>query len=161
MEKRFVVDTTVGKLTKWLRALGYDIRVSKGRDLHRLVQISRQEQRIILTRNRKLEAKLFLGNIVIVKESQPDLQVATVLKTLGLRPNPEAFLSRCLLCNEKLEVMPRRDAEGRVPEFVFHSQQIFHRCPGCQRVYWEGTHPSNMRKRIEQIVRSVEKTRGR
>lgn len=156
MEKRFIVDTTLGKLTRWLRALGFDTTVFPGRDLHRLVQISNKEKRVILTRNRRLEAKLFLGNIVIVKENQPDLQVGAVLQALGLPADPGKFLSRCLLCNEELEVMPRGEAEGRVPEFVFHTHQIFHRCPSCQRIYWEGTHPNNMKEKIEKILESAQ-----
>jgi len=155
MEKRFIVDTTLGKLAKWLRALGFDTTVFPGRDLHRLVQVSHREKRIILTRNRRLEAKLFLGNIVIVKENQPDLQVSAVLQTLGLKVEPGRLLSRCLACNEELEVMPRAEAEGRVPEFVFHTHRAFHRCPTCGRIYWEGTHPTNMKKRIEKMLESV------
>jgi len=153
MEQRFIVDTTLGKLAKWLRALGFDTTVFHGRDLHRLIQVSQRENRVILTRNRRLEPKLFLGNIVIVRENQPDLQAAAVLRALALEVELEEHLSRCLLCNKKLKAIPRRDAEGRVPEFVFHTHQTFHRCPGCQRIYWEGTHPTNMKKRIEKILK--------
>jgi len=152
MEKRFIVDTTLGKLATWLRALGFDTTVYPGRDLHRLVQVSQKEKRIILTRNRRLEAKLFLGNIVIVTENQPDLQVGAVLQALGLQVDPGRFFSRCLLCNEQLEVMPRGEAQGGVPEFVFHTHRVFHRCPSCQRIYWEGTHPINMKKKIEKML---------
>jgi len=155
MEKRFIVDTTLGKLPKWLRGLGFDTTVFPGKDLHRLVQISQAEKRIILTRNRRLEAKLFLGNIVIVKENRPDLQVVAVLQSLRLPVDPERFFSRCLRCNEPLKAMARGEAEGKVPEFVFHSHRVFHRCPSCHRVYWEGTHPTNMRKKIEKILESA------
>ena len=82
---RFIVDTTLGGLAKWLRALGLDTTIFSERDLHRLIQVARRENRIILTRNRKLEAKLFLGNIVIVKEDLPHLQVGAVIQTLGLK----------------------------------------------------------------------------
>ncbi len=155
METRFIVDTTLGKLARWLRSLGFDTSVFPGNDLHRLVQTAQKEKRVILTRNRKLEAKLFLGNIVIVKENQPDLQVVFVLKTLRLRVDSGRFFSRCLLCNEQLKTTPLSEAEGRVPEFVFHSHRMFRRCPSCQRIYWEGSHPRNMKMRIEQMLGRV------
>jgi hypothetical protein len=159
METRFVVDTTLGKLAKWLRGLGFDTTVFRGRDLHQLVQISQREKRIIVTRNRRLEAKRFLGNIIVVREDQPDHQVRVVLHTLGLRLDPGRFLSRCLLCNALLETMGRAEAEGRVPEFVFHTHQVFHRCPTCHRIYWEGTHPTNMKRKIDKLLESAKAPR--
>lgn len=160
MSKRFIVDTTLGKLAKWLRALGLDTTVFSERDLHRLIQVAQREDRTILTRNRGLEAKLFLGNIVIVKEDLPHLQVGAVLQTLGLKVDPGRFLTRCLLCNEELEIVSRAEAEPRVPEYVFHAHQVFHRCPSCHRIYWEGTHPRNMKNRIEKALQSVHKPRS-
>jgi uncharacterized protein with PIN domain len=152
METRFIVDGTLGKLAKRLRYLGFDTAVFSGKDLHRLVQISQKEKRIVLTRNRRLEAKLFLGNILIVRENQPDVQVVSVLESLRLDVDPKRFFSRCLLCNEQLESISQAEVEGRVPEFVFHSHRAFHQCPTCQRIYWQGTHPRNMKKGIEKIL---------
>jgi hypothetical protein len=138
-----------------LRALGFDTTVFPGTDLHQLIRLSQDEGRIILTRNRKLEAKLFLGHILVLKRNQPDLQVRDVLQTLSLSAEPERFLSRCLRCNEMLESVPRREVEDRVPEFVFHSHEVFHRCPACHRIYWEGSHPVDMRKKISELLKPV------
>ncbi len=160
MEKRFIVDGTLGKLAKWLRVIGFDTVDFRGEDLHRVVQISQREKRIILTRNRRLEAKSYLGNIVIVRENEPDLQVATVMQTLKLKVDPRRFLSRCLICNEELVVLSRPEAERLVPEFVFHAHKVFHRCPNCRRTYWEGSHPKNIKKRIDQIVGSAKSLSG-
>lgn len=160
MADRFVVDTTVGKLAKWLRALGFDTVMYPGRDLHRLVQLSQRENRVILTRNRQLEAKLFLGNILILKENEVDRQIAAVIGTMKIPVVSHRFLSRCLQCNELLETVPREGVEGKVPEFVFHSHEAFHRCPACQKIYWEGTHPTNMKRRIERIIGSAQETRS-
>ena len=160
MSEKFIVDTTLGRLAKWLRALGLDTTVFSERDLHRLIQVAQRENRTILTRNRRLEAKLFLGNIVIVKEDLPRLQVEAVRQAQGLRLDPGRFLTRCLLCNEELEIVSRAEAEARVPEYVFHAHQVFHRCPSCQRIYWEGTHPRNMKDRIEKALESVRKVRS-
>jgi len=159
MADRFVLDMTVGKLAKWLRALGFDTVVYSKRDLHRLVQLSGRENRVIVTRNRQLEAKVFLGNILILKESEVDRQIAAVIRAMRIPVVSERFLSRCLQCNELLESVPRGQVEGKVPEFVFHAHEAFHRCPSCQKIYWEGTHPTNMKRRIEEILRSTEETR--
>lgn len=145
---------TVGQLAKWLRSLGFDTTIFPGKDLHRLVQVSQKEKRIILTRNRRLQAKVFLGNIVIIEESQPILQAIAVLKALNLQVDRGKLFSRCLACNDRLEPIPHSEAEGKVPEFVFHAYRAFHRCPSCQRIYWEGTHPKNMKRTIDEILSS-------
>jgi uncharacterized protein with PIN domain len=160
METRFIVDTTVGKLARWLRSLGFDTLVFRERDLHRLVQIAQEQKRIILTRNRKLEAKLFLGNIFVLKDDDPDLQVKTILRTLSLRVDSRIFFSRCLLCNAQMESISRGEAEGAVPEYVLHTHESFYRCPACERIYWQGTHPRNMRRRIEKVLASVNNRPG-
>jgi uncharacterized protein with PIN domain len=156
MEKRFIVDSTVGKLAKWMRSLGFDTTVFHGTDLHRLIQVASTEKRIILTRNRKLETKTFLGNIVVLIEDQPELQVLSVLRSRKLAVDPRRVLSRCLLCNEPLVSIGESEAEGRVPEFVLHSQRTFHWCRACGRTYWEGTHPRNMKKRIDEILAAAQ-----
>jgi len=157
MAKKFVVDMTVGKLGKWLRALGFDTVVYPGKDLHRLVQLSRQENRMIVTRNRRLEAKLFLGNILILKENEAERQITAVIRAIKTPVASRRFLSRCLRCNTLLETMPRERIEGKVPEFVFHAHEAFHRCPTCRKIYWEGTHPTNMKKSMAKILGAVEK----
>jgi uncharacterized protein with PIN domain len=154
MEKRVILDTTLVRLAKWLRIIGMDSVLFTGTDLHRLIQISQEQKRIILTRNRKLEPKRFLGNIIILKENQPDRQIGEVLEALQLKVDWTRFLSRCLLCNAEIEAIPRETAEGEVPEFVFHIYQEFHRCPACHKIYWKGTHPNNMKKRIEGVLRA-------
>jgi len=154
MEKRVIVDTTLGRLAKWFRIIGIDTVLFTGTDLHRLIQISQEQKRTILTRNRKLESKRFLGNIIIVKENQPDRQIGEVLQALRLEMDWTRFLSRCLLCNAEIEAIPKEAAEGEVPEFVFHTYREFHRCPACHKIYWKGTHPNNMRKSIEGVLRA-------
>lgn len=52
MEPMFIIDVTVGRLAKWLRAMGYDALFVRDIDDGGLVQIAQQEGRIILTRDR-------------------------------------------------------------------------------------------------------------
>ena len=51
---KFVVDRMLGKLAKGLRMLGYDTIYYRGEDVGPLIQLARQEDRVILTRNTKL-----------------------------------------------------------------------------------------------------------
>ena len=148
---KFIVDRMLGKLAKELRLLGYDTIYYRGDDAHQLIQLARQEGRIILTRNTKLFPKRPEDQIVTVKEDKPPLQVKELIQKGSISLDKEKFFSRCLLCNALLDQIPREEAEGNVPDFIFHQQKEFFRCPQCQRIYWQGSHQENMQKRIKEL----------
>ena len=54
MTPRFVVDTMLGRLARWLRAMGYDTLYPGQAEDRRLLQLSRAEERILVTRDRML-----------------------------------------------------------------------------------------------------------
>jgi len=51
---KFIVDHNVGKLTKWLRIMGYDTRFFNGTDDADLVAMALAEGRVILTRDTQI-----------------------------------------------------------------------------------------------------------
>jgi uncharacterized protein with PIN domain len=148
---KFVVDRMLGKLAKELRLLGYDTIYYRGDDAHQLIQLARQEGRIILTRNTKLSPKRPEDQMIRVTEDKPFLQVKELIQKEHIPLDEEKFFSRCLLCNSLLDQIPREEAEGNVPDFIFHHQKEFFRCPECQRIYWPGSHQENMEKRMEEL----------
>jgi uncharacterized protein with PIN domain len=56
--------------------------------------------------------------------------------------------------NDRLRPVPRPAVKDRVPSRVFKRFRRFIRCPGCERIYWRGTHFL----RLEQLVRRVRTT---
>jgi uncharacterized protein len=148
---KFLVDHMLGKLAKGLRMLGYDTIYYRAADPHQMIQLARQEDRVILTRNTKLIPKRPEDLIVRVTEDIPSLQLRELIdkKLIGL--DKEDLFSRCLLCNAVLGKIPRSEAEGKVPEFTFYQQEEFFQCPQCKRIYWQGSHQENMQKKIEAL----------
>ncbi|MEK6531550.1 MAG: Mut7-C RNAse domain-containing protein, partial [Deltaproteobacteria bacterium] len=62
------------------------------------------------------------------------------------------FLSRCIRCNEALIKIPKEDASGLVPVYVYETQEGFSKCPSCRRVYWTGTHRREMLKELKKLL---------
>ena len=147
-DTRFLADSMLGTLAKWLRILGYDTVYDAGLDDNELVRLARAEGRILLTRDggllqRKGPQYLFIASQVLQE------QLAQVLRAFGLHAN-HAF-SRCPVCNTPLEDVPKHDAWGQVPPFVFQTQERFSLCPACNRFYWRGTHWQRMREWMERL----------
>ncbi len=149
---KFLADRTTGKLAKKLRALGFDVVYSGAGSLEEAAQTAFSEGRNFLTRSRRLSKKTPDTRVTVIEADRPSEQVKEVLEKLELDPNAEEFFSRCLICNEKLEPISKRLAEGRVPDFILRMYQEFHICPRCQRIYWPGTHLQRMRKHVEETL---------
>ena len=148
---KFLADRMLGKLAKELRMLGYDTIYYQGENAYPLIKWAREEGRVILTRNTKLIPKRPEDNIIRVMEDKPPLQLRELIQKKVISLNEKNLFSRCLLCNILLDEIPREEAEGKVPDFIFYQQKEFFRCPQCLRIYWKGSHQDHMQKKVNEL----------
>ncbi len=141
----------LGKLARWLRAMGYDTLYFKIADDRDLLRLARAEARTLLTRDGKL-ARLAGPAGLSIRATEVESQIGEVLERLALLPSSEGLLSRCLECNALLEGRPRESVRGLVPEHVFSTQERFVGCPGCARIYWRGSHADRILARLERVL---------
>lgn len=143
----FVVDGMLGSLARWLRILGYDTNYANQRDDAELVRIARAEERVLLTRDRELAGRR--GVRALLVESQLlDEQLAQV--TAAYPPSPGSHPGRCPVCNALLIQARPEEVAGRVPEYILKRHHSFQHCPGCERIYWQGSHWRNMQARLDR-----------
>jgi len=150
----------LGKLAKGLRMLGYDTLYYRGEDFYQLIQLARQEERILLTRDTKLALRRPKDRIITITEDHPSRQLKEVVQKGGLSLGEEILYTRCLLCNDTIDAIPREEAEGKVPDFIFSQQRDFYRCPKCRRIYWQGSHLGNMLKRVKELFHNKSEARN-
>ena len=148
---KFIVDRMLGMLAKELRMLGYDTVYYRGENAYPLIKLAREEGRVILTRNTKLTPKRPEDRIIRIGEDKPPLQLRELIQKKVISLNEENLFSRCLLCNILLDKIPREEAKGKVPDFIFYQQKEFSRCPQCLRIYWQGSHQENMQKKVKEL----------
>ena len=153
LRPRFCADVMLGSLAKWLRILGFDVFYSNSIDDENLLRISRAEGRTLLTRDTGLakRAKAAAG-LVFVEGDHLQEQLASVNAKVPLRCDPALYFSRCPVCNALLIDAPREEMEGRVPTFVFNTTKAFKVCPGCDRVYWRGSHLVKAMQRLQNVL---------
>jgi uncharacterized protein with PIN domain len=114
---RFAADRMLGKLAKWLRMLGYDTLYSSALSDDRFLELAKQG-RILLSRNTRIVGKMVSNRLIIVKGNDPKTQLKGLVRLLGLRPNPNDFFSRCIVCNGLIEPVERQDVAGKVPDHL-------------------------------------------
>jgi uncharacterized protein with PIN domain len=151
---KFIVDHNVGKLTGWLRLMGYDTRFFDGEDDSELVAAAKAEGRVILSRDTRIMQRRLItsGQVkaVLIVSDQPERQIRQVIGTLGLDSQFKPF-SLCLECNQPLVERAKDEVAELVPPYVFKTQNQFMQCPNCQRIYWRGTHWQAMTRRLEKF----------
>ncbi|MBI4536726.1 MAG: Mut7-C RNAse domain-containing protein [candidate division NC10 bacterium] len=146
---RFLVDTMLGRLATWLRILGCDAAYFRGEDRALLDQAWR-EDRILLTRDARLLRRRRLPPHLTITSDRVAEQLRQVVRAFGLQPS-RLPARRCPRCNLPLTERDRESVAGRVPEFVWSHHEAFWACPGCQRIYWAGSH----RRRMEESLRRL------
>ena len=156
-EPRFVIDVNVGRLAKWLRIMGYDTLFPYENSDNELVRIALREDRVLVTRDAGIAQRRAarLGQMRVVHILDDDLrsQLQQLVRDLDLTLN-NGF-SRCVRCNHLLNPVDKEDIADRLPPYVFQTQSQFMECPQCHRLYWRGTHWSNM---MSELGRACEGT---
>ncbi len=137
----------LGRLSRWLRILGYDTTFDSQADDWALLRRARAEERLLLTRDRQLAARRGASALLIESE-ELTAQVRQVVAAVG--PSPEGAFARCPACNGRLTPLSRHEARDRVPPHVHRTQQEFRLCVDCDRVYWRGTHWERMTKVLDR-----------
>ena len=148
---RFAADRMLGKLAKWLRILGYDTLYSRGLADDEFLGLA-NEGRILLSRNTGLVGKINPDKLIFLEANDPKVQLQTVVRCLGLKPDPERFFSRCTVCNERLDPAEPQDVVERVPDHIWTRHNSFSECKACGRVYWKGTHIERSRLEIQRLL---------
>jgi uncharacterized protein with PIN domain len=47
----------------------------------------------------------------------------------------------------------KNNVRDRVPPYVYATQELFHDCPSCGRLYWKGTHRDKMAREVEVMLK--------
>lgn len=141
---KFVCDFMLGRLARWMRLLGYDTEFLKETDYNKLIVYAEKEGRTIITRNSRLKD---FKNVIFIKEEKIEKQLKIIL-TLFPETDP---LTRCSICNTLIEKVKKEDVYGKVPEYVYNTQNNFYFCQKCEKIYWEGTHIELMREFLKRV----------
>lgn len=152
-ETRFVLDVHLGRLARYLRLLGFDTDYATDRHDPELVRRSRDDHRILLTRDVELLKHGDLTHGYFVRATDPAEQLLEVVGRLHLAGAIRPF-TRCMACNGPLQRVSKAEVEADLPEDVGRRQDRFWRCGRCGRVYWRGSHVPRLERLIEAARRA-------
>ena len=153
-EPSFVLDGHLGRLTAYLRMLGFDTWYRTDADDDRLATVAATERRILLTRDRGLLKRSVVRRGAFVRSDRPVEQLVEVAQRFGLVDRWQPF-GRCLRCNAPLVAATREEVLDRLEPLTRRYYDDFRRCPGCDAVYWKGSHHARMTRLVERVRASA------
>lgn len=150
----FVADEMLGKLVRWLRALGVDVIYETPFEDEKILGLARKDRRFVLTRDQKLFKRLRAARVpslFIERDRWPE-QMQEIFSNFPRLKTLQNVLSRCMECNETLETIDKEKVKDRVWPYVYETQNEFSYCRHCDRVYWQATHVGKILERLKKLV---------
>ncbi len=151
----------LGRLTRWLRLIGFDTLYYPHITDSLLLRRAREEERILLTRDTRLVKVRGLRRFLLLHENDPLDQLKEIISSFELgqcindRLGGSLPVSRCPLCNSPLHDIAKDRAKGAVPEYIFRTHSAIRHCNVCEKFYWNGTHQKRVREKLLDILQSV------
>lgn len=163
-DPKFIVNSMLGSMARWLRILGYDTVYSKDAEDWQILGKAESENRVIITRDRGLHNRALkrgLKSILLWEDDMAD-RLAHIASVTGIRLYVDLNYTRCPEDNNSLVKVDKERVKGRVPEIVYRYHSDFWVCGKCGKVYWIGRHwrmidkiLSEARKKTENLKRQI------
>ena len=149
MPVKFTTERTLGRVTKWLRMLGFDTRVESKptNGSERTPELDRY----ILTRTRKRFEQLRGDQCLFIQSNEPFRQLKEVIRALEISKEDINPFSRCLVCNTPIVPIAKETARHIVPDHIWENCNTFRRCQKCRKIYWPGSHTEHGMEWIEAL----------
>lgn len=158
---KFVADSMLGHVVRWLRLLGYDAVYYRVGEDWRLLKIAKDEDRVLLTRDLGLYRRARKQSIKALYIEDPDIVKVLVLLSIkyDIRLDFDKNDTRCINCNTVLKYTTSLiDVTHKVSKEVALKYKEFWICPSCGKVYWQGNHWNTINEIIEKAKTEKLKT---
>lgn len=160
---KFIADGMLGKLTRWLRMLGHNVKYSNKLDDSQLIAIAKKEMRILLTRDLELYQQATAKGVqVFYMEGQTEAErLAKLAQKFGINLDIDMATSRCPKCNARVKSLPKEKVADKVEKTTFSYYNEFWQCPKCGQIYWQGAHWTRIRKTLEAAKENLKRMKTR
>jgi uncharacterized protein len=150
---RFVCDSGLGGLARWLRAAGFDPFWQAHIDDDQLIAETQKfpGSAILTTDSLLMERRLLRDGLIPAFWLPPTLsiaeQLARVFREFGLRPGHP----RCMRCGGQLDRVEKEALKERIPPRTYRWLDEYFVCRRCGQLFWRGTHWDRIRKELGQL----------
>jgi len=155
---KFIADGMLGKLTRWLRLLGFDVEYANDMEDKKLMAMAKKEKRILLTRDLELfqQANAHGVNAFLVEGRTEAERLACMARKYGFPLEIDVNISRCPKCNTQIKRVTKDMIVEKVEKATFTYYDEFWQCPNCGQVYWQGAHWKKITNTLDEAKKILE-----
>ena len=113
MEVRFLADTMLGKLAKWLRIMGYDTHYEAFYGMDSIDKLVK-DGRLLLSRHRQSVDQFH--DSLFIRSDRVKEQLQEIRNAGYLTHDRSKWFLRCLICNVPLKETAAKDAALNIPD---------------------------------------------
>ncbi len=154
---QFVADAMLGRLTRWLRILGYEVVYNHTLSDNQILTVAQSKHAVLLTRDHELHQRAQQQGILSLHlhgATVPDklVEIATLL---SLSFHLDTRVSRCALCGSQLQQVDKTTIQAKVPSGTFNHFSVFWQCTTCGKIYWQGSHWNQISQAMTRITNII------
>jgi len=149
---RFLADVNLGKLARFLRMAGFDTAYYNDVKDPQLISQMQEENRILLTRDRKLLMHRVVCHGYLVRSAHIADQLEEILERYNLFDKVNPF-SRCIHCNTLLESVSKEEVLAELEPLTRKYFNRFSRCSDCEQIYWAGSHRERLHPKVKSLLK--------
>ena len=151
---RFILDNHLGRLAAELRMMGFDSLYRNDYQDEELARISAEQDRILLTRDRRLLMRRVVRCGYCPRSLDSQQQLVEVVQRFDLCQHITPF-KRCLRCNGPLRQVNKEEVLDRLEPLTRQYYHEFHICETCGQIYWKGSHHERMLQRLSSVCPDI------
>ncbi len=153
---KFILDSHLGKLARYLRLFGFDALYRKDYVDHDIMDIAKKNKRIVLTRDIGLLKHKIIRHGYWVRSTDPKKQIPEVIKRFNVKKYIRPF-HLCLECNGRIVKVRKKKIMRQLPQDTKAYFHQFCRCLCCKKIYWRGSHYEKLFNFVETVKRLLRK----
>lgn len=151
IQVRFLVDVNLGKLARYLRMAGFDAAYDNKASDPQLIEQMQMENRVLLTRDKKLLMHSVIKQGYLVRNTNPDDQLEEVFERYNLYRKTDPY-TRCILCNTELKSVSKKTVMDDLEPLTKKYFNRFSQCPQCEKIYWRGSHRNRLNSKVKNLL---------
>jgi len=150
-EHKFIADVMLGKLAHYLVFAGFDCDYHRHIEDEELSRRARDEDRILLSRDRALiQQHSPPSKSYLIESAKLKLQITNLFEHFNLTVDEDRIFSRCPQCNTSLEEIEKAEIIDQIPRETRQWIDSYLICPDCDKIYWKGSHYEDV---VNQFIR--------
>jgi uncharacterized protein with PIN domain len=151
----------LGKITRWLRMLGYNVKYSNAFDDNTLISTAKIEKSILLTRDMELYQQAVKNEVeaLYLEELNEIDKLARLAEKFKIKLDIDMKTSRCPKCNARIKRISKAEVKEKVKKNTFTNYQDFWKCVKCEQIYWQGAHWTKITNTLEAAKEKLKKVK--